>query len=80
MGLHPIGSDDEKAMRNAIKGNFNGYHVFCSRQLGENITRGSVGDCDANKRKIIESIFSKCGMCASDTPSVYLEGLETTKN
>ena len=76
-----IGSDDEKAMRNAIKGNFNGYHVLCTRHLRENITRhlGSVGVCDANKRKIIESIFSERGLCAPDTPSVYLERLETTK-
>ena len=28
-----IGSDDEKAMRNAIQGNFHGYHVLCTRHL-----------------------------------------------
>ena len=78
-----IGSDEEKAIKNAIAINFpNASHALCTRHLKEN-TKRHLEDTGVNqqvRQQILDSIFGSRGISVADTQIVYEERVKNAKH
>ena len=65
-----LGSDDEKALRDAIKFNFpTAKKILCTRHLKTNIDdylKNKTGVNESDRRKLITSIFGEDGLTSAD--------------
>ena len=70
-----LGSDDEKAVRNALDSAFpQSTKVLCTRHLKNNTNdylREKVGIRSGQRQEIVKSIFSQDGLCGADDSIVF---------
>ena len=70
-----IGTDDEKALRKAIKIYFpNSHNILCTRHLKNNVDdhlRDKVGASKTLRQTIVQDIFGDNGMIHADDTFIY---------
>ena len=77
-----IGSDQEKAIRKAVKFVFDSEMLTCIRHLKENMTRvlrDKVGSSTKTRGRMIQSVFGTKGIIRASTQAIFEERVSNTK-
>lgn len=79
-----VGSDDEKAMKKAIRDAFpDAYQVLCTRHLKKSVDRqlcNTIGIDKKMRHRILKRVFSPTGLAGAENKIVFDERLETVQS